>query len=325
MIDALADLLGRVIGDVLGTFAHTWPFLAISVVAAAAVSTYVGTERVSALLSRRPIMAITGAVLLATLTPFCSCGTMAVLLGMLATSAPWAPLVAFMVSSPLTSPSELFFSAGLLGWPFALVFFVGTIVLGLASGAIALVIERGGWLRGQTRMQSVEAGACEAPGSLTDVAMVGRGPGTAAATELRPLYRRHRLPEFGTALLLVGRRLLAFFLAFTAAGYLIIEAIPTGWLTDYLGGSSPAALPLAALLGIPAYLNTEASLPLLAALMNGGMGPGPGLAFLVTGAGTSLGAISGLLIIARRRVVGLVIVLLFGGAIALGAIGQLVL
>jgi uncharacterized membrane protein YraQ (UPF0718 family) len=47
---------------------------------------------------------------------------------------PWAPIVAFMVASPLTSPEELLLSAGLFGWPFALTFLTGTIALGSAAG-----------------------------------------------------------------------------------------------------------------------------------------------------------------------------------------------
>jgi hypothetical protein len=116
-----------------------------------------------------------------------------------------------------------------------------------------------------------------------------------------------------------------FFFGFTAVGYLAIEAIPTAWLTDYLGDGSLLAVPLAALLGVPAYINTEASLPLVATLMDGGMGPGPAMAFLVTGAGTSIGAISGLFVIARKRVVGLVVALLFAGALLMGSFAQLVL
>jgi uncharacterized membrane protein YraQ (UPF0718 family) len=72
----LADLASRVVGDVVGTFARVWPFLLISVLAAVFVSVYVGTERVSKLLNRRTVIATGGAVLFATLTPFCSwrCG-----------------------------------------------------------------------------------------------------------------------------------------------------------------------------------------------------------------------------------------------------------
>ena len=116
-----------------------------------------------------------------------------------------------------------------------------------------------------------------------------------------------------------------FFIGFTTVGYLAIEAIPTSWLTNYLGGDSLLSVPLAAALGIPAYINTEASLPLVSTLIDGGMGPGPAMAFLVTGAGTSIGAISGLFVIARARVVGLVVGLLFIGALILGWIAQIAL
>lgn len=322
-MEQLGDLLGRVLGDVAGTLTRVWPFLVISIVAAAAVSVYIGTDRVSRVLKRRSAVATGAAVLLATLTPFCSCGTTAVLLGMLAASAPWAPLVAFMVASPLTSPSELVLSAGLFGWPFALIFFTGTIVLGFAAGGVAAVLDRAGWLEGQARLNDVSgcAASCEASQPVA----VGIGPGTASVGELPTVLRRWKLDKFAAELLSVGRKLLIFFLGFTAVGYLAIEAIPTGWLTDHLGSGSIGAIPLAALLGIPAYVNTEASLPLVAALMEGGMGPGPAMAFLVTGAGTSVGAISGLFVIARARVVGLVVALLLLGALAMGFVAQIVL
>jgi hypothetical protein len=319
------ELLGRVVSDVFGTLVRVWPFLLASVVTAAVVSVYVGTERVSRLLHRRGVAATGGAVLLATLTPFCSCGTTAVLLGMLASAAPWAPLVAFMVASPLTSPSELVFSAGLFGWPFALLFFGGTIVLGFAAGGVAGALDRGGRLHDQARVQPA-AGACTAGTcKVSQPVAIGAGPGTASIGELAGLWQRWRIDEFVHEIWVLGRKLALFLIGFTAVGYLVIEAIPTDWLTGYIGGDSLLSVPLAAALGIPAYVNTEASLPLVATLMDGGMGPGPAMAFLVTGAGTSIGAISGLFVIARKRIVGLVVGLLFVGALVLGWVAQLVL
>jgi uncharacterized membrane protein YraQ (UPF0718 family) len=52
--------------------------------------------------------------------------------------------------------------------------------------------------------------------------------------------------------------------------------------------------------------------------MQAGMGAGPAMAFLVTGAGTSLGAISGGLLIARWRILAIVVATLWTGAIILG-------
>lgn len=328
-MDPLVDLIVRVAADVGRTLVATWPFLVVSVLAAAALTVYVGTDRLARGLRRRTSLAVLGAVALATATPFCSCGTTAVALGMMASTAPWAPIVAFMVASPLTSPSELVLSAGLLGWPFALIFFVGTIGLGLFAGAVTALIERTGILTDQARMA---APGCDATSDAAPTVPVGAralplsaGPGAAAITEVGTWTQRLRLDEFGREVATVGRRLALFFLGFTALGYLVIEAIPTVWLQTWLGGDTILAVVGAAVLGIPAYVNTEGSLPLLAGLMEGGMGPGPAMAFLVTGAGTSIGAISGMLVIARRRIVALTMGLLFVGAIVMGALTQLLL
>ena len=55
------------------------------------------------------------------------------------------------------------------------------------------------------------------------------------------------------------------------------------------------------------------------------MGTGAALAFLVTGAGASIGSVSGLLVIARRRVVALVVGILLAGGMALGWAGDMIL
>ncbi len=61
-------LLARVAADVWSTVAADWPYLLVSIVAAAAVPVYLGTDRLGAWMSRRRWVAISGAVLLATLT-----------------------------------------------------------------------------------------------------------------------------------------------------------------------------------------------------------------------------------------------------------------
>ena len=325
----VVSLAGRVAGDVGGTLAADWPYLLLSIIAAAAMRVYVGTDRLGAWLSRRRWVAIGGAVLLATLTPFCSCGTTAIVLGMIATRAPWAPIVAFMVASPLTSPEELFLSAGLFGWPFALLFFGGTIVLGLAAGAVTSMIERTGWLANQARMrdrtctrQSCSATSTAEPASGEEGTI---GAGSIATTAppvtaqvLTPVISRLRLRQFVRELATTGRRLAVYFLGYGTIGYLVIELLPSAFLTSLLGGRSAGSVVLAAALGIPVYITTEASLPMVAALVHGGLGLGPAMAFLVTGAGTSVGAIAGAFVIARARVIALVVGLLFAGALILG-------
>jgi uncharacterized membrane protein YraQ (UPF0718 family) len=326
----LSDVIPWVISQVATSILHNWPFLGLGIVSAAALKVYVGTERIGGIFQRRTGFAVLGSVAAGVATPFCSCGTTAVVLSMIATTAPWAPIVAFMVASPLTSPDELFVSAGLFGWPFAAFFFVASIVLGLAGGAIAYVAQRAGLLENQARF--VQPETCSSPAcamaptpAIPARSVVGIGPGAASVAEFDLRRDPWRLGELAREALTLGRRMVVLFVGFAAIGYAAIAIVPTAWLTTLLGGSSPLSVVIAATIGVPFYVSSEASLPLVAGLMHGGMGTGPAMAFLITGAGTSIGAISGALLIARWRVLAIIIGTLWAGAIVLGLLASAVL
>jgi len=320
-MDFLFGLLAAVVADVLVTFWQVLPWMAFGVLAAAALTTYVGPAVISRWLNRRSTTASAAAVGAAVLTPFCSCGTTAVVLSMIATTAPWAPIVAFMVASPLTSPGETFVSAGLFGWPFAITFLVGTSLIGVAAGAAAAGAERLGWLLNQARFTPHDENCAEcapSPEPFTGSAPVGIAP---PAVRRASVARRAFLREVIT----FGRRILLYFFGFAIIGYLIVEILPQQWITSVLGGNSVASTVIAATVGIPLYITTEGSLPLVSGLMDGGMGTGPAMAFLVTGAGTSIAAMSGALLIARWRVISIVVGSLWVGGILLGLAAQVLL
>ncbi|KKM10362.1 hypothetical protein SY88_14240 [Clostridiales bacterium PH28_bin88] len=286
------------------TFAGIWPLLAVSALIAAFMKVFVDQNKVASFLKRKQGTGVLVSTATAVSTPLCSCGTTAVILGMMANTMPWAPIVAFMVASPLTSPQELFYSAGLFGWPFALAFFGASVVLGLLGGLAAYALERKGWLVNQARFRSV----------LDNSAATREEDGAGAQHAAPRVSWRDVLREF----YLVGRQLLAFFLGFAFIGYVLNGLIPEAWITAFFGSGRAYGVPLAATLGLPLYINTEASMPLVRSLIDNGMSQGSAMAFLITGAGTSIGAIVGALTIARWRVVGLVIGILWGGAIIFG-------
>lgn len=345
MMEYLAGLIVTVANDVWTTLLHNWPYLLVSVVVAALVQVFVDAGRLSRWLRRRTWVAVLGAVALGALTPFCSCGTTAIVLGALASAVPWAPIVAFMTSSPLTSPEEFVYSVGLFGLDFSVVYVAAAIVVGLVGGLAAWWLEGRGLLRDQNRMviprpaslttesASSSCDSCQpepAPAECASCTPTPAAPPSGArllTVVERPApapVRPAKLRQFAVALGQNSRRMAFYFLAFATVGYLAIRLIPTGTLEAWLGAGNPVwSVPLAALIGIPVYLNSEGSLPLVASLLDGGMSPGAGLAFLITGAGTSIGAISGMLIIARWRIVALVVGTLFVTAIATGWLANL--
>ena len=340
-MDALFSIFIQALNQVWITFTHNWPFLILSVLIAVALKLYTDPQKTAAFFMKYKRFGVLGATFLAVTTPLCSCGTTALILGMLASRIPWAPVVAFMVASPLTSPEELVYSAGLFGWPFAVTFFGASIVLGLAGGWLANLFEARGWLAHQNRFTEpvLEASACtcsapepeeaapcaceEKPacscGSVTAEpvqAASACGCSSAAADSKPAVTVRRFLKEAGST----GLRLLLMFLGFAFIGYFLNGLIPQEWVKAVFGSGNIYSVPLAATLGVPLYINTEGSLPLVRALLDGGMSQGAALAFLITGSGTSVGAIAGALTIARWRVIALVVGTLWVGAIIIGTL-----
>ena len=356
----ILSLLQYTMLKVIETFAHNWWLLLVSILISAALTLYVDQDAVARFLRRNTKNSVLISTGIAVTTPFCSCGTTAVVLGMMASTIPWAPIIAFMVASPLTSPQELFYSAGLFGWNFAIAFFSASILLGLAGGIIASIAEGRGWLANQARMapkpaspsprQGIKPALVSLPllaqpvAETSPCACSSNSPALALPILVQPvnetascacnagLVERPDISQtvatinkasvtlrvFMAEVLHVGKRLLPLFFGFTFIGYLLNGLIPTAWITGLFGVGHAYSIPLAATLGLPFYINTEASLPLVSAMIDSGMSQGAALAFLITGAGTSIGALGGALTIARWRVIGIVVGTLWVGSILLG-------
>ncbi len=299
----IVELFQFALAKAVGTFLELWPLLLLSILVSVALKLYVDEDRVANFLKRNKNNSVAISTALAVGTPFCSCGTTAVVLGMMASTIPWAPIVAFLVASPLTSPQELFYSAGLFGWPFAIAFMLSSIILGIAGGAIAGYAENRGWLKNQARIQSKPE---------TALIVLNMVPAPTSKPRVTP-------KQFGSEFLTLSWKLVLMFFSFSFVGYFLNGIIPQNWIETIFGSGKFFSVPIAAILGLPFYLNTEASLPLVSAFMDAGMSQGSALAFLITGAGTSIGAFAGMLTIARWRVVGIVLGTLVLGATLLGS------
>ncbi|MGE5598741.1 MAG: permease [Bacteroidota bacterium] len=316
----MLSVLRKALQQTSGSLVQYLPYLAAGILLAAAVQVYVDRDKVLRFMRRTATPSIFLVTLVGALTPFCSCGTMAVVLSMLASAVPWGPVVAFMVSSPLMSPSGFVYTGGLMGWDFAGALLAFSILLGIGAGYIANALEKRGFLKDQARFRPMSCGcAASAPPDQAATCGANVAASQTAACGCAAERRDHlKLRALGRAVLETAPRILGLYLAFSFIGHLLMIFIPSQWLLALFGQSKLYAVPLAATVGLPNYLNAEASMPLIRSFMAGGMSHGSALALVITGAGTSVGAISGAFVIARRRVVGLVVFLLWAGAILAG-------
>ena len=70
------------------------------------------------------------------LTPFCSCSTIPLLLGMLNAGVPFASAMAFLFASPLLNPVIISLFIILMGWKIAALYFAVTFVGAIAIGLL---------------------------------------------------------------------------------------------------------------------------------------------------------------------------------------------
>jgi uncharacterized membrane protein YraQ (UPF0718 family) len=119
----------------------------------------------------------------------------------------------------------------------------------------------------------------------------------------------------------LGRWLLLAFLLEAV----IVRYVPQPAIASVLGGGSRFAVVLAALVGIPLYLNNVAALPIVSGLLAQGMQPGAAVAFLIAGPVTTVPAMSAVWGVVTRRVFALYLGVSLVGAVGLGWLTNLVL
>jgi uncharacterized membrane protein YraQ (UPF0718 family) len=286
------------------------PVLALSVALAA------GTRAAGAevLVARAFVGRVHGAIVIAALagalSPLCSCGVVPLIAGLLAGGVPLAPVMAFWLASPVMDPAMFVLTAGVIGTEFALAKTVAAIALGLA----------GGWV---TRLLWGADGPAHAL-RVERAARALHGPQAWAAARLSfdPRFWR----EAGRRQLFmagVGEQL-RLLLPLMAIAFLL-ESLMLAWMppqafAQWLGGQTSWAIPAAALIGVPAYLNGSAAVPLAGALIQQGLDPAVAMTFLVAGGVTSVPAALAVWALVRPKVFALYLGLALAGSMAAGAL-----
>ena len=282
------------------------PFLLLSI----AIAAYAKASGADALIARaftgHESSMIVAAALMGALSPFCSCGVIPLIAALLSMGVPLAPVMAFWLASPLMDPSMFLLTAGTLGTEFAAFKTVAAIAVGLLGGFGTYALGRAGAFA-QPLREGVGDGGC----------------GASSVRSAKPVVWRfweegERIGKFrGNALdnlLFLGKWLtVAFFLE-----SLMLAYVPADMVSGWIGGDGWLTVLGATAVGVPAYLNGYAALPLVGGLIEQGMAPGAGMAFLLAGGVSSLPAAIAVWALARPPVFAAYLAFAFGGAFAMG-------
>lgn len=340
----IAGVLAQAIAAMLTSLWHNWLPLALAVITAAVMTVHVNADKLKMALMRRPKVSILSGIAVGAFTPLCACGTMTVVLGLLTAALPWGPIMAFLTSSPLMSPDGFIMLAGIIGFKFAVALTVASVMIGLFSGYATHWIEkRTSFLKDQSRFaekaptpacgcaQSTPKTACDCATLAAETLCGCEAPGDSRFKEpkvpdMEGFLIRLRIRKVLGAVWQVGvKQILLFFAVFVVVGFLINYFIPKSFIMALFSSDTVLAVPLAALIGLPLYINGESAVPLIQALMDGGASGGAMLAFMITGPATSAWVVAGISAFMKRRIIGLYVAYILVGGIALGYLYDLLL
>lgn len=283
-------------------------FIAISFLVAL-LQIYVSKDRIKRILSRprKVTNAVLGAALGA-VTPFCSCSTIPVLVGLFKSGAPFSGAISFLLTSPILNPAIV---------ALLLVFFgpVPTAVYSVLTFSFAVVVglllDKLGFSR-YVKNVSVKGGASVDASWETLEGTFWQKQGQAVKLALKDAVG---LFKGVFVWLLVGAGIGAFIYGF----------VPTELLENFAGADNLWAIPLAALVGIPMYIRVETMIPIAGILMDKGVSAGIVIALILGGAGASIPEVSLLNSIFKKPMVATFVLCIFAVAVTTGYVFTLVL
>lgn len=293
---------------VLEAFLRLMPFLMLSVGLAAAVKATEADNLVARAFQGRTVLTIGLATLMGVLSPFCSCGVIPLIASMLAMGVPLSAVMAFWLASPLMDPSMFLITTGTLGFDFALAKTAIAAGMGLFGGFGTYLLTGAGWFDRPLR-SAVGADRVEAVRTRAERPVVWRFWESPERRAVFAEAAQRDLVKLGTLLLL------AFLLE-----SLMIAYVPSDLVGRVAGGEGLLPILAAVAVGVPAYLNGYAALPLVGGLIEQGMSPAAGMAFLIGGGVTSVPAMMAVFSLVRMPVFLAYLGFSFIGAVAAGVL-----
>jgi len=230
---------------------------------------YISPQKLREMLSgRKGIWGQLIAMILGWITPFCSCSTVPVLASMVKAGIPIGIMTTFLYASPYPVEIAIPILAPLFGLPVALAFFLVGGVLAILGG---LLVHKLMW-QDQVKVELVT----NEENSQIDTEVL-EIPLISLDNSFKAKCKRAWEYTIGFA-----KKLLLIIVISSALGALIYGFIPEELILKYAGGTNWFVVPVAALIGVPLYVNVAAIIPIIYSLSLKGMSEGAVIAFLIT-------------------------------------------
>jgi len=250
-------------------------FIAISYLVAL-INQKLPAEKIQNLLGAHQGRGYLTAAALGAITPFCSCSTIPMLIGLLKARAGFGPTMTFLFTSPLLNPIVIALFIPVLGLKATLLYAGLALIVSILAGVLLHRFDFQRYIKQEmlepqlatcaTGCDSEESSCCDSEASAEPTIW------SKAWHESWNLFRS-MFPYMLIAMLI---------------GAVVHGFVPADFFAEVASADNPAAIPTAALIGIPLYIRVTALLPLVSSFIAKGVSIGAIIALIIGSGGASL-------------------------------------
>ena len=284
---------------------------------------------------------------LGALTPFCSCSSIPITVGLLKAGAGFGPTMSFLFASPLVNPIIVVLFITAFGPKIAITYSVLALGMAILAGYLLHSFGFEKHIKPDVFTKPIESACC----SSSESTQAGANPGIqnnpfpmapvlqtvsesaccASASEAVVTDNPHsagaesgRWQRIFREAVNQFRTFLPYILLGIGVGSILHGFLPKDMVVKYAGPDNPLAIPVAAVIGIPLYVRVSTMIPVSISLIGKGMSLGAVVALVIGGAGASLPEMIMLKGLFRAPILVAFLISVFGIAVSAGFILNLV-
>ncbi len=253
---------------------------------------FLSASRIKEWIGSRGLLGYLSASLFGIVTPFCSCSSIPIFIGLLKAGVPVGVTFSFLITSPLINEYLVVLMLGFFGWKITLAYILNGVLIGVVAGLIISKVRVEGY--------------------LVEGIVNSDGPG-----EERKFYGLSDRFNFGIGeAITIFKRIWLWVMVGVGIGALLHNFVPNTVIQRVVNSVGVFSVPIAVLLGAPMYGSCAAIVPIAVVLFQKGVPLGTALAFMMSTSALSLPEA-----VLLRQVIRLPLIILFFMITIVGIIG----
>lgn len=253
---------------------------------------YIPQNKLEKLIKTKGIKSNLYGVILASITPLCTCSTIPLMLNFIKANVSFSTVITFLVASPLINPIILVMLWSLISFKVAIIYFVTIFVLSLVFGIILEKIGAEKLIKSHIKRETYSSHHHE--------------------NEI--IIKKSFLQNLFIATIDSIKDLTSIIIYIfigTFIGAIVYALVPRDNIVDIVGHNSIFSVMISSIVAIPFYIRIESAIPIGLSFLHKGMSLGAMVAFIIGGSGMAIPEMTMLSAIFKKRLVIYIMLIIF--------------